>query len=235
MNSFFEGLTTSVGARTGPESSEKLLNSEMDDLVLDEGMAAVSISEMKETAAKAEQFLQSPTTPRPAVQSFGSDTLLMSGGLGDVTDDQDIDEDEALSVNTDINRHQREIESIGSALSAINRKIDVLPDLDARMRKMALEFDEIQGKIAALQGDLTNTKRSFNLYQSNTANKIVDVERRALEKQLRADAKADTSLVPPDVVTAAGSDTGMNRQVDTAAQSALAPQVKPKSADMSDW
>lgn len=191
-----------------------------------------------------EEILPTPTTPRPPMPpsqdskapmvSYPTELKRPSDAGQETSDDPD---DDVMSMNTDINRHERSLSAISTQLADMNRKVDLLPDLDSKMRALSTRNIEMETRFARLSQDMENLKRSFNMYQSSTANKIADVERRGAEKQLSLNAVASDDIVPPTEVheSRPSADVSTNRQPETLAQSAVQPKPMKKRAIINDW
>jgi len=194
---------------------------------------------------------ETPTTPRPgAGQRMASSDNLTTSDEADAGSYEDADEgtpreetqndpdEDIMSLNTDINQHRREIDSLRAEMRAIAKQLQIIPDLDSKLRRLLATNDENLAHIAELKGDMANVKQSFNRYQTATSNKIADVERRGFLKQLAADPKPEESVIPPEHVSMIRDPVvPMNRQVDTIPSAAVSgkQQKKLTVAVVPDW
>lgn len=198
----------------------------------------------EESAAANEDPGPTPTTPRPTLPPAEDSQLPLGVDSTDrrestVTRETEDDPDEdVMSLNTDINRHERSIDSLSTSIREIMKRLDLLPDLDAKIRSLSKSNDEMNTRFESAKQEIQNLRQSFNLYQSSTANKIAEVERKGAEKQLNTEVKADTSLIPPSEVHMSRSPAPtmeMNRQSDTIPHIAVDPKPVKKRAVIDDW
>lgn len=190
--------------------------------------------------------LPTPTTPRPQMPpAQDSQTPLVTNYPTELRrpkhyeqETSDDPEDDVMSINTDINRHDRSLSRISNQLDDMTKKVNLLPDLDMKIRTLSTRNNELESKITQVSHDMENLRKSFNMYQSSTANKIADVERRAAEKQLSTTATPSDDVIPPSEVNESRQtpvDTMTNRQPETLSQAPLAPVQKKKKAVIPDW
>lgn len=181
-----------------------------------------------------------PTTPRPSMPPaqdskalFDTNTYRDQHPSQETSDDPD---DDVMSMNTDINRHERTLSMISNQIRDINNKVDMIPDMDAKIRALAKSNTEMETRFSRVSHELDQLRKSFTMYQSSTANKIADVERRAAEKQLVHDPMPDTSIVPPSEINAVRDAVpNMNRQSETIGHIAVSTQPVKKKANIPDW
>lgn len=194
---------------------------------------------------------ETPTTPRPGIgQHMASSDNLVASDEADEGSYEDADsgtpreetqndpDEDIMSLNTDINQHRREIDSLRAEMRAIAKQLQIIPDLDSKLRRLLSSNDENLAHIAELKGDMANVKQSFNRYQTATSNKIADVERRGFLKQLSADPKPEESVIPPEHVSMIRDPVvPMGRQVDTIPAAAVSgkEQKKLSVAVVPDW
>jgi len=241
---------------TNDESVEHV-EDPIDDLELPEG-EELDFGKMINTIKKVDEGIMpkeqehgneevgpTPTTPRPNLppskdskaqlvpNSFSLDGRGSSPRGQETDDDPD---DDVLSMNTDINRHERSLSTITAQISDIAQKVNMLPDLDSRMRSLVKSNAEMETRCKTLSQEIENLRKSMNMYQSSTANKIADVERRAAEKQLSTTAVPDTTLVPPaEIHSVRDPDVTVNRPGETIPAIAVASAPVKKRAVISDW
>lgn len=215
-----------------------------DDLELPEGAVVPSPDVLKEAISRADQELTTPIAKRPTAAAMDSSANIMktvtreSGDSPDTQlETQDDPNDDVLSMATDVNRHSRVLTDMRSAMEKMARQLNIIPEIDARIRTLTTKNDELESTIKRLTTDLSQVKQSFNMYQSSTANKIADVERRAAEHQLRIDVPASTDDVIPPLELNVERDqvTSMNRQSDTLPSQPITVEKKKKVANLSDF
>nr|WKE35284.1 hypothetical protein [Plasmopara viticola lesion associated mononegaambi virus 8] len=185
-----------------------------------------------------------PTTPRPMlppskdseapmVYSYPTELKRPEDRGQETSDDPD---DDVMSMNTDINRHERTLSLVSTQIAEMSKKVNLLPDLDSKLRALSTRNNELESKFTKVSQDMENLRKSFNMYQSSTANKIADVERRAAEKQLSVSAVASDDIIPPsEVHETRQSVPSTNRQPETLSASAVAPVPAKKKAVVHDW
>jgi len=241
-----------------PEQEERVDHA-VDDLEMPEG-AELDFTAMTQTIDKiakgvdedvevkepeAEGTGPTPTTPRPRMPpSKDSEAPLVPGHFslessgknsGDHETDDDPDDD-VLSMNTDINRHERTLSVISRQISEISNKVNMIPDLDSKVRSLTKMNSEMETRCKVLSQEIENMRKSMNMYQSSTANKIADVERRAAEKQLSVSAIKDDTLIPPSEIHSVRDERiTTNRAAETIPAIAVSAKPAKKRAVIADW
>jgi len=181
-----------------------------------------------------------PTTPRPTMPpsqdskaAFGTHPYQGAQISQETSDDPD---DDVMSMNTDINRHERTLSMISNQIREISNKVDMIPDMDAKIRALSKSNVEMESRFARVSQELEQVRKSFTMYQSSTANKIADVERRAAEKQLIHDPVPDASIIPPSEINVVrDAAPSMGRQSETIGHIATSAQPAKKKANIPDW
>jgi len=224
--SIFDNISTE---KKPDESTPEIFNSELDiDPPLPEGSDMPPVDELLSITARVEHTLDSghmaiDETPHPA-----SGTGTRSPSPADLGED-------LVSVETDVNRHNDEIAELGSRMSQIEKRLLVVTSLDDRLRRLESLLDNVLTKEKETSLSQADLIKSFNIYQTNTARAIADVERRAATKQLRPEPIIESEkIIPPPEVSAsrvaAYPDSGT-----TPTQATIASSASPKIADLSDW
>lgn len=185
-----------------------------DDLPLPDGEDVPHPATLKHAIDQADLELATPTATRPSLAAIDSSANIMGAPVQNSKDSKDSNEEtmddpneDVMSLATDVNQHARALDDIRGAIAKMSRQLEIIPALDARIRTLTSENDELKSTIKRLSSDMTQIKQSFNLYQSSTANKIADVERRAAEKQLRLDVPVETEAVIPPSELSVSRDT----------------------------
>lgn len=225
----------------------------MDDLEIPEGedldfeQMSRTIRDIDTTQAISSSDTAEPTpnTPRPNLppsQDSQAPFIPVSPEITrrnqaphevETSDDPD---DDVMSMNTDINRHERTLSTISQQIREIMKKIDMIPDVDNKIRSLSKSNAEMESRFTKVSQEMENLRKSFNMYQSSTANKIADVERRAAEHQLVSDPVADPGIIPPaEIHLVRDPAPDMNRQSDTIGRSAVEPVMRKKKAVVADW
>jgi len=145
----------------------------------------------------------------------------------DNNDDTDPHPDSTSTAN-DLARHETVLESLRSRVRSMESQVKVIPTLDATVKKLDHSSGDVAKKLQQVSDQLLNLQRSFNAYQGQISARIVDVERRAKQGQLRETPPIiethDVSLPPTDIVL--GKSSSITETV-------KAP--KKKVATLSDW
>lgn len=185
-----------------------------------------------------------PTTPRPnmppsrdseapLLDKYPAELKAPDSAGQETSDDPD---DDVMSMNTDINRHERSLSVISTQISEMSKKVNLLPDLDSKLRALSTRNNELESRFTQVSQDMDNLRKSFNMYQSSTANKIADVERRAAEKQLSTSAVASDDIIPPaEIHVTRDHVPGTNRQSETVPKSAVEAKPVKRRAVVHDW
>lgn len=227
MSGLFDIFSAESSKDTTGTAPDTIFNSEMDDIDLPEGAEFPTPEALLEVTEKIDKRLEeSGNEGQSSVESDPNSSSQSpedpgTDGAHDATED-------VLSIATDVNRHDADIEHLTSRVRSLESQLEAIPALDIRLRKIEESASESISRLNSISSVLTDLRASFNTYQSNTANKIADVERRAAQKQLRTNPPVPSSaVVPPSEVSISRTGVPDPEQTPTA--------VKPRVADLSDW
>jgi hypothetical protein len=237
-------------AETSDESRAPLDDLEIpegEDLNFDEMTATIDTinTTVSQDVNSSDTAGPTPLTPRPVMPPSQdsqapfipiSPVVTRSTAPHQSHETSDDPNDDVMSMNTDINRHDRALTQITQQMREISNKIDMIPDIDSKIRMLSKSNAEMESRFARISQELENMRKSFNMYQSSTANKIADVERRAAEHQLTTQPTLDSGLIPPaEIHSVRDQVPDMGRQSDTVNRSAVEVPPKKKKAVVADW
>lgn len=233
------GLFADV-TKDAQKSEHKILNSEMDDLEIPEGIEFPSTDSLLKLTTtldtKARDIDATPVAsqnPHPS-HSFESEEESRSVSP-DIPEEKDLGH-EFLSVTSDVNAHSDQIHELSSQMRAQDAKISQVVELDSLVRKLKSEIADMMSDIKELKSVTIELRKSFTQYQTITAQKIADVERRAVTKQLISSAVADVeSLVPPAEVSVERTESRVSESQTPGSSSVIATKNTPLVIDLSDF
>lgn len=237
-----------------------VINSEMDDVALPEGAEMPDPLSLKAVADQvAVKVESSEVTTGPEIQegddkeddgddsAHGEDDHVTDTSPDDTRTEQgnpsynrssspnDLGDD-LLSVNTDINRHEEELQVVQKRITDIAKKIEVVPKLDDRIRKSETTLDDVLAQLKAISIAQKELAKSFNVYQTNTASAIASVERKAKERQLTTAPPVDIeSMIPPEEIVMTRPEQDYTPDLPHPASEKAKGKLPVKVVDMSSW
>lgn len=199
-----------------------VFNSEMDDIDVPEDMEIPSSEQLLKLTTQLDKHVKeiedAPDTAKPQ----RSPVVIPS----------DVGED-LLSVTSDVNQQGVEISALKAKVSEMGKWIPMITELDATIRtssaKQKEDVESLKAEIKQLSMIIRDLRQGFSMYQTATAARISDVERKLLTGQGPSPpVEVREEIVPPDTVT-------MVRDPEMGATTDIPPVPKPKIAILNDF
>jgi len=198
----------------------------------------INLDEIAESARAMQALIDNDTTPvatkaplLPSTNDPTSSQTVDDDDAGSVSDDSDdsgqpgsIHEDsgddeyedraeeymrEIVSVASDIEAQNQHITDMKVSIRRVETRLDSVVTLDRSVRDLSETVSKLTKMMHALEGSQDKLYKSFISYQTKTASKIQDVERKAYYKMLKEQPDVDEAIIPPENIDAERSTDGL--------------------------